>query len=110
MSPFTVACAVLNPAATQAQPEEEEAMLSNDRLNQNGPTISQLRQRLAMTQEEFAHAIGVTVSTVNRWENGHIEPSRLARKAMQGLATQAAIPIDLEATSSPLIGHVSKSF
>ncbi len=84
-------------------------MMSSDRINQNGPTISQLRQRLAMTQEEFAHAIGVTVSTVNRWENGHIEPSRLARKAMQGLATQAAIPIDLEAMSSPLIGHVSVS-
>jgi hypothetical protein len=34
----------------------------------------------------------------------------LARKAMQGLATQAAVPIDFEATSSPLIGHVSKAF
>jgi len=43
-----------------------------------------------MTQEEFAHAIGVTVSTVNRWENGHIEPSRLARKAMDGLAAQVS--------------------
>lgn len=50
--------------------------------------ISALRRRLNMTQEEFAHAIGVTVSTVNRWENGHIEPSRLARKAMEGLLTQ----------------------
>jgi len=44
-----------------------------------------------MTQEEFAHAIGVTVSTVNRWENGHIEPSRLARKAIDGLAAQAHV-------------------
>ena len=51
--------------------------------------ISALRRRLRMTQEEFAHAIGVTVSTVNRWENGHIEPSRLARKAMEGLLAQA---------------------
>ena len=85
-------------------------MMPNDRPHQQGSTISQLRQRLSMTQEEFAHAIGVTVSTVNRWENGHIEPSRLARKAMQGLATQAAIPIDLEASTSPLIGHVSKAF
>jgi putative transcriptional regulator len=50
--------------------------------------ISVLRRRLKMTQEEFAHAIGVTVSTVNRWENGHIEPSRLARKAMDGLMAQ----------------------
>ncbi|MBI3782665.1 MAG: helix-turn-helix transcriptional regulator [Deltaproteobacteria bacterium] len=52
--------------------------------------IAALRRRLNMTQEEFAHAIGVTVSTVNRWENGHIEPSRLARRAMESLAEQVA--------------------
>ena len=55
---------------------------------QEGSPINALRRRLKMTQEEFAHAIGVTVSTVNRWENGHIEPSRLARKAMEGLLAQ----------------------
>ena len=82
-------------------------MMSHERITQQGAVISALRQRLSMTQEEFAHAIGVTVSTVNRWENGHIEPSRLARKAMQGLAAQAAIPMDLEGASAPLIGHVS---
>ena len=54
-----------------------------------GSPINALRRRLRMTQEEFAHAIGVTVSTVNRWENGHIEPSRLARKAMESLVAQA---------------------
>ena len=53
-----------------------------------GAPVNALRRRLKMTQEEFAHAIGVTVSTVNRWENGHIEPSRLARKAMEGLLAQ----------------------
>ncbi len=46
---------------------------------------SDLRYRLGMTQEEFAHAIGVTVTTVNRWENGHRKPSRLARKAIEVL-------------------------
>ena len=53
-----------------------------------GNLIRGLRQKLGMTQEEFAHEIAVTVSTVNRWENGHIEPSRLARRAMEGLALQ----------------------
>ncbi len=51
--------------------------------------INALRRRLKMTQEEFAHAIGVTVSTVNRWENGHIAPSRLARKAMESLMARS---------------------
>jgi DNA-binding transcriptional regulator YiaG len=72
-------------------------------------SIAMLRRRLNMTQEEFAHAIGVTVSTVNRWENGHIEPSRLARKAMQGLAAQAAIPFEFDEGAAPLIGHVGRS-
>ena len=49
-------------------------------------SIRELRARLGMTQEEFAHAIAVTVSTVNRWENGHANPSKLAWRAIQGLA------------------------
>ncbi len=64
--------------------------------------IVALRRRLNMTQEEFAHAIGVTVSTVNRWENGHITPSRLARRAMENLLNQLAAESrhDLEPASS----------
>ena len=64
--------------------------------NHVGTTVTALRRRLNMTQEEFAHAIGVTVSTVNRWENGHIAPSRLARKAMEALASDAQCPLDLD--------------
>lgn len=64
----------------------------------SGSPIGELRRRLNMTQEEFAHAIGVTVSTVNRWENGHIEPSRLARRAMDGLAAQLSGSSDLPDT------------
>jgi DNA-binding transcriptional regulator YiaG len=51
-----------------------------------GTLIRSLRQKLGMTQEEFAHEIAVTVSTVNRWENAHAEPSKLAWKAFQDLA------------------------
>ncbi len=67
---------------------------------QLGSPINALRRRLKMTQEEFAHAIGVTVSTVNRWENGHIEPSRLARKAMDALLAQ--IPTSSHFSEEPL--------
>jgi DNA-binding transcriptional regulator YiaG len=48
-------------------------------------SIRDLRTRLGLTQEEFAHAIAVTVSTVNRWENGHAAPSKLAWRAIQSL-------------------------
>ncbi len=70
----------------------------SDNKQEFGSPVTGLRRRLHMTQEEFAHAIGVTVSTVNRWENGHIEPSRLARKAMEGLLTQAQTSSNLADT------------
>lgn len=53
--------------------------------------VISVRRKLKLTQEEFAHLVGVTVSTVNRWENGHVEPSRLARKAMQRLARRVGV-------------------
>ena len=56
--------------------------------------IRTLRQQLGMTQEEFAHQIAVTVSTVNRWENSHAEPSKLAWKAIRDLARRRGVPAD----------------
>ena len=65
--------------------------MSTNKLG-SGSFVATLRQRLEMTQEEFAHAIGVTVSTVNRWENGHNSPTRLARKALYDLASERGGP------------------
>lgn len=48
--------------------------------------IVALRKRLSLTQEQFAHRIGVTTSSVNRWERGHAEPSRLACQKLTELA------------------------
>ena len=45
----------------------------------SGTEIRNLRKKARLTQEEFAHAIGITVSTANRWEMGHSKPSKLAR-------------------------------
>lgn len=60
-------------------------------LKNSGLSIRDMRSKLAMTQEEFAHALGITVSTVNRWENGHSEPSKLARATIARLAESHAI-------------------
>jgi len=51
----------------------------------NGSEIRALRKQLDLTQEEFAHEIGVTFATVNRWENGKSKPSRLALKILAAL-------------------------
>ena len=32
--------------------------------------IKDLRNRLELTQEQFAQKVGVTYSTINHWENG----------------------------------------
>jgi len=43
--------------------------------NENIPAlVRELRQRLELTQEQFAHKVGVTYSTVNHWENGKRAP------------------------------------
>jgi DNA-binding transcriptional regulator YiaG len=72
---------------TPKHPEEQAPMENeSDAVAPAGPqSIRQLRLRLGLTQEEFAHAIAVTVSTVNRWENGHASPSKLAWRAIQSL-------------------------
>jgi transcriptional regulator with XRE-family HTH domain len=36
--------------------------------------VKGLRQRMGLTQEQFAREVGVTFSTVNLWENGHRRP------------------------------------
>lgn len=37
--------------------------------------IRHIRQRLKMSQESFAEAIGVTQGAVSQWENGATKPS-----------------------------------
>ena len=52
-------------------------------MNTTKPSFSELvtvmRQQLAISQEDLARQLGVSYATVNRWENGHAKPSRLAR-------------------------------
>jgi transcriptional regulator with XRE-family HTH domain len=40
--------------------------------------VRQLRADLGLTQEQFAAKVGVTYSTINRWENDKGKPSPLA--------------------------------
>ena len=47
--------------------------------------IKHLRGDLGLTQEQFASKVGVTYSTVNRWENGKATPSPLAMLRIESL-------------------------
>lgn len=42
--------------------------------------VKAVRTALNLSQEELAHALGVSFVTVNRWENGKTSPSKLAQR------------------------------
>ena len=45
--------------------------------------IKNTRQRVFLSQEEFATIIGTSVSTINRWENGKCKPSLKTMKVIK---------------------------
>ena len=47
--------------------------------------IKAIRVKLGLTQQEFAYRLGVALPTVSRWENGHGNPSKLARRVIENL-------------------------
>lgn len=42
-----------------------------------------IRKKLGLTQQDLSNELGVCVTTVNRWENGSSEISRLACNKLQ---------------------------
>jgi DNA-binding transcriptional regulator YiaG len=49
-------------------------------------TITKLRTRLRLTQEGFARELGVSVSTVQKWESGRARPRGLYLRALEQIA------------------------
>lgn len=41
----------------------------------NGDLLRQMRERRIGRQQDLAELLGVTMYTINRWENGKAEPS-----------------------------------
>ncbi|MEH2260167.1 helix-turn-helix domain-containing protein [Nostoc sp.] len=52
---------------------------------QVGKLIRELRGITDLTQEQFAASLGITYSTVNRWEKGYTKPSSLAMQKIEGM-------------------------
>lgn len=68
--------------------------------------IRELRQLTALTQEELAAILGVAYGTVNRWENGRMQPSTLALKQIYALLkdlNQSTTP-EMQRDSQQLLG------
>jgi DNA-binding transcriptional regulator YiaG len=63
---------------------EKESMATENHTQ--AKMIKDLRASLGLTQEQFAAEVGVTFSTVNRWENGRGDPSPLAMRRIRELS------------------------
>ena len=53
--------------------------------------VKELRKRKGWTQEDLAREIGVTLSTVQRWEKRGGKPTRLPRRELVKLFQEAGI-------------------
>jgi putative transcriptional regulator len=67
--------------------------------------IRDVRELTALTQAQLAGVLGVAYGTINRWENGHMQPSPLALKQIKALLEEIhdSPTIDLQERSQNLL-------
>ena len=57
-------------------------------------TIKVTRKKLFMSQEIFASEIGVSVATINRWENGRCKPNLVAMNNIKSFCEKNNLPFN----------------
>ena len=55
--------------------------------------IKDIRSYLNMSQQEFADKLSVTFASVNRWENGHALPNKLAQIKLSEFCDENNVPV-----------------
>lgn len=58
-------------------------------------TVKNIRLVLKLSQEDLARELGVSFATINRWENGKSEPSRLALSAVKEFCEKNGITYEV---------------
>ena len=56
--------------------------------------VLELRMRLQITQVQLAELLGVSYPTVNRWEGGYYEATKLVRRRFDDLCKKHEITFD----------------
>ena len=56
--------------------------------------IKELREKLILSQEEMAATLGVSFSSINRWENGKTIPTIKARRNIVELCKKNKISLE----------------
>ena len=55
--------------------------------------VRALRETALLTQTELAQKLGVSYATVNRWENGHHQPTISDKRKIRALCRKHGIDI-----------------
>lgn len=56
--------------------------------------IKVYRNKTLITQEEFAKMLGVSFVTVNRWENGHFNPTMKTKRKLKELFQKEGLKVE----------------
>lgn len=62
--------------------------------------IRQIRAAMNLTQEQLADRLGVSFTTINRWEGGSSKPQRAAQESIEALAREAGVGVDTDIDNS----------
>ena len=58
------------------------------------PAIRRLRAKLNLSEEDLAKLLGVSLMPVNRWENGHFEPTIIVKEKLKDLFVENNIKLE----------------
>ena len=56
--------------------------------------IKDLRNKMLLSQTELANLLGVSFASINRWENGHNEPTIKIKRKIKELCQRENVDID----------------
>ena len=68
--------------------------LVEDVMNDLKEKVRALRKKKKWAQEDLAREMGVSLSTIQRWESRGGNPTRLARRELRKLFGEAGIAVD----------------
>jgi transcriptional regulator with XRE-family HTH domain len=63
-------------------------------MNELKEKVRALRKKKAWAQEDLAREMGVSLSTIQRWEKRGGNPTRLARRELKKLFSAAGIKVE----------------
>lgn len=72
--------------------------------------LKKIRLATGLSQERFAHLIGASFASVNRWEQGHSSPTGTVLAVYQALDRALKAKIDLKRLVGEAEGHGTPYF